>query len=113
MVVRDPGLPSLLGRYLYGDLCKGSLRSARLGLPLGSEDREEPIDVASVVSFGTDVCHRVYVVSIAGPVSRLQDGAPAQCPAPALRPAPRVRRSRPARRRRRRSAPTHARRWRR
>ena len=82
VVVRDPGLPSLLGRYLYGDLCKGRLRSARLALPSASEDREEPIDVASVVSFGTDACHRVYVVSIAGPVSRLQDGAATQCPAP-------------------------------
>jgi hypothetical protein len=81
VVVRDPGLPSLVGRYLYGDLCKGRLRSARLGLPSGPEDREEPIDVASVVSFGTDNCHRVYVVSIAGPVSRLQEGPAGQCPA--------------------------------
>ena len=47
-VVRDPGLPTLLGRYLYGDFCKGALRSvdlanagvgrARLGLDRGQLD---------------------------------------------------------------------------
>jgi glucose/arabinose dehydrogenase len=29
-VVRDPGLPSLRGRYVYGDFCQGRIRSARL-----------------------------------------------------------------------------------
>ena len=30
-VVRDPGLPSLLGRYLYADFCQNMIRSLRAG----------------------------------------------------------------------------------
>ena len=29
-IVRDPKLPALRGRYVYGDFCKGQIRSARL-----------------------------------------------------------------------------------
>ena len=29
-VVRDPGLPTLLGRYVYGDFCNAALRSVDL-----------------------------------------------------------------------------------
>ena len=32
-VVRDPGLPTLLGRYLYGDFCNATLRSVDLANP--------------------------------------------------------------------------------
>jgi glucose/arabinose dehydrogenase len=72
LVVRDPRLPSLDGRYLYGDLCKAGLRSfspspeepARDDRPLGPQ-------VERLVSFGTDNADRVYAVSIEGPVYRL------------------------------------------
>ena len=32
-VVRDPGLPTLLGRYVYGDFCASGLRSVDLAEP--------------------------------------------------------------------------------
>ena len=37
-VVRDPALPELYGRYVYGDYCKGELWSAALG-PAGATRR--------------------------------------------------------------------------
>ena len=41
-VVRDPGLPTLLGRYLYGDFCSTPLRSADLANPAGDTPSECP-----------------------------------------------------------------------
>jgi Glucose / Sorbosone dehydrogenase len=81
-VVRDAGLPTLLGRYLFGDNCAAGLRSADLAAgthePLG-------LDVDGLSSFGEDACGRILVVSLDGPVSRLVDGAPTPCD---LGPAP-------------------------
>jgi glucose/arabinose dehydrogenase len=76
-VVRDPGLPTLAGRYLYGDLCGSALRSIDLGDP--SSDRAEPLPIAQVTSFGQDACGRLYVASLRGPVSRIEDGAATPC----------------------------------
>jgi glucose/sorbosone dehydrogenase len=95
-VVRDPGLPTLSGRYIYGDLCLGSLRSITLG---GADDRVEPLAVQQPTSFGEDSQGRLYVASYRGPVYRIQDCAPGACPAPATpgpgagadRTAPRLR----------------------
>ncbi|HMJ32370.1 MAG TPA: PQQ-dependent sugar dehydrogenase [Baekduia sp.] len=71
-VVRDKGVPGLLGRYVYGDFCKGELRSARLSAGRAADDR--PIagldTVSGLDSFGEDAAGRVYVVSQSGPVYR-------------------------------------------
>jgi glucose/arabinose dehydrogenase len=71
-VVRDQAVPGLLGRYVYGDFCKGQLRSARLSAGRASQDR--PIaglkTVSGLASFGEDASGRVYVVSQSGPVYR-------------------------------------------
>jgi glucose/arabinose dehydrogenase len=71
-IVRDEGVPGLLGRYVYGDFCKGQLRSARLSARGAADDR--PIagvkTVSGLDSFGEDAAGRVYVVSQAGPVYR-------------------------------------------
>jgi glucose/arabinose dehydrogenase len=77
-VVRDPALPTLRGRYLYADLCLEKLRS--IVLPAGSGDREEDLTVPSTVSFGEDSCGHVYVASIAGQVSRIDDEPFSPCP---------------------------------
>jgi hypothetical protein len=77
-VVRDASLGDLYGRYLYGDLCSGQLRSFSLGNPYGS-DRGEGLAVENLNSFGQDSCGRVYVVSGSGTVSRLVGPAPAAC----------------------------------
>jgi hypothetical protein len=75
-VVRDPGLPTLNGRYLYGDAAISSLRSVVLP---DTDDRSEPLAVAELSSFGEDSCGRLYAASLRGPVYRIQDGAPTAC----------------------------------
>jgi Glucose / Sorbosone dehydrogenase len=97
-VVRDPDLPTLAGRYLYGDLCLSALRSTTLA---GDDDRAEALPVSRATSFGEDACGRVYVTSHDGPVFRIEDGPPSPCvfrslPTPTTPPAvdrtgPRVR----------------------
>jgi glucose/arabinose dehydrogenase len=70
-VVRDPGLPSLRGRYLYADLCEGELRSLVPHLERASGDRKLGLAVESPTSFGEDDAHRLYISSLSGPVFRL------------------------------------------
>ena len=71
-VVRDRSLGRAYGRYVYGDLCTGEIRSARLHTPRASGDRPLGVGrVEGVVSFGEDASGRVYVVSMAGQVYRL------------------------------------------
>ena len=79
-VVRDPGLPSLTGRYLYGDNCNGGLESVVLGAPGGPLDTG--LSVGALTSFGEDACGRIYTASLDGAVRRLQDGAPSPCSFP-------------------------------
>ena len=78
-VVRDPGLPSLAGRYLYGDAYVDSLHSTLLA---SDNDRVEPLTVPALSSFGEDACGRVYAASLNGPVYRVQDGAATPCTFP-------------------------------
>jgi hypothetical protein len=75
-VVRDPGLPSLAGRYLYGDLCKDEIQSASAN---GDPGTGTGMSVARLVSFGQDACARLYTVSLDGAVSRIRDGAGTRC----------------------------------
>lgn len=71
LVVRDPRLPALDGRYLYSDFCGGEIQSlvvvngkARQRLDLG-------VRVPMPSSFGEDGLRRVYVLSVDGSVYRL------------------------------------------
>ena len=68
-VVRDPKLPELEGRYLYGDLCDPAIRS--ITVPSGADDRPTGLSVDSLVSFGEDAGGCVYTVSLDGPVSKI------------------------------------------
>jgi glucose/arabinose dehydrogenase len=70
-VVRDPGLASLRGRYLYADLCEGQLRSLVPHRERASGDRKLGLAVTSPTSFGEDDANRLYVASLEGPVYRL------------------------------------------
>jgi glucose/arabinose dehydrogenase len=74
-VVRDPSLPRLRGRYVYGDYCAGELRSfvARPGRP-ARDDRPLGPHVDALSSFGEDSAGHVYVTSLEGPVYRLAAG---------------------------------------
>jgi glucose/arabinose dehydrogenase len=75
-VVRDRALPALLGRYVYGDLCKGELRSAKLAPGSASADAAIPgvAKIDQLSSFGEDARGRVYAVSLSGPVYRFAAG---------------------------------------
>jgi hypothetical protein len=86
-VVRDPGLPTLQGRYVFGDLAKPTVMSVALGPSGATGLRSEatlPVDAAS--SFGEDAAGHVYVASLNGPVYRIHD--PVQPAPPGGGPAP-------------------------
>jgi glucose/arabinose dehydrogenase len=70
-VVRDPSLPQLEGRYVYGDYCDSELRSFVPALTGARNDRRLGLQVESLVSFGEDADGRIYAVSLSGPVYRL------------------------------------------
>jgi glucose/arabinose dehydrogenase len=71
-VVRDKGVPGLEGRYVYGDFCKGQLRSAKLAPGSASDDKAIAgvAKVEQLSSFGEDARGRVYVTSLDGAVYR-------------------------------------------
>jgi glucose/arabinose dehydrogenase len=70
-VVRDPRLPALDGRYVYGDYCVGQLLSARLTPHGASAPRPLHLRVPALTSFGEDDAGRIYAASQNGPVYRL------------------------------------------
>jgi glucose/arabinose dehydrogenase len=70
-VVRDPALPSLRGRYLYGDFCAGELRSFVPAPGRARGDRSLGLSVPGLSSFGEGGGGEIYVTSIEGPVYRL------------------------------------------
>jgi hypothetical protein len=74
--VARAGAPRVLhGCHVYGDLCSGRLWSARLrGTSLVDDRRLRVPPVFSPVSFGKDARGRLYVVSLAGDVFRLEGG---------------------------------------
>jgi hypothetical protein len=72
LVARDPDLPGLFGRYLYGDVCSGSVWSARLARSGAASDvRRIGLRIPYLVSFGRDGLGRTYGVSLSGSVWRL------------------------------------------
>jgi len=73
VVVRDPQLPALAGRYVYGDFCAGRLRSFRVRGGRATGDRSvSNLHVGELSSFGQDARGRVYATSLSGPVYRLR-----------------------------------------
>jgi glucose/arabinose dehydrogenase len=70
-VVRDPSLPQLEGRYVYGDYCESELRSFVPALSGARNDRPLGLQVESLVSLGEDADGHIYAVSLNGPVFRL------------------------------------------
>ena len=71
-VVRDPALPALAGRYVYGDFCLGQIRAVRLRAGQATGDGGIGLPrVPNLSSFGEDARGRVYVVALDGPVYRL------------------------------------------
>jgi glucose/arabinose dehydrogenase len=82
LIVRDPRLPGLFGRYVYGDVCSGWVWSARLARSGAASDvRRLPLRIPYLVSFGRDGIGRPYAVSLSGYVWRLEARRPAARPA--------------------------------
>jgi glucose/arabinose dehydrogenase len=71
VVVRDPKLPGLRGRYVFGDYCKGDILSSQLRAGSARGTRSTGLHVESLSSFGEDALGRVYATSSSGPVYRL------------------------------------------
>jgi glucose/arabinose dehydrogenase len=70
-VVRDHSLPSLYGRYLFGDDCKSQIDSVKLSRGRARGNRPTGLSVNAMSSFGEDAAGHVYAVSLAGPVYRI------------------------------------------
>jgi glucose/arabinose dehydrogenase len=71
IVVRDPRLPALEGRYLYGDFCAGAISAVTLGGDRVASVEELDLMVPQLASFGVDGVGRVYATSLLGEVFRL------------------------------------------
>jgi glucose/arabinose dehydrogenase len=64
-VYRGKAVPSMRGRYLYGDYCNGTIWSLRSsGGKLRSGPRREPFTVAGLSSFGEDPAGELYATSL-------------------------------------------------
>jgi glucose/arabinose dehydrogenase len=70
-VVAGRSLPGLRGRYVYGDFCRGQVRSFAPQLGGARGDRPTGVNVPSLSSFGVDNGGRIYATSLDGPVYRL------------------------------------------
>jgi hypothetical protein len=88
-VVRDPSVPSLLGRFVFSDTVKSELWSARLATPRAEDIRLAGIAIPQASSFGEDAAGCVYVTQLGGAVSRIvENDARVPCGPPAAAPAP-------------------------
>jgi glucose/arabinose dehydrogenase len=76
-VVRDRNLPSLMGRYVYGDSCNGEIRSffPRVSTQEAVDDRAIGLALPGVTGFGIGSDGQIYLARSTGQLSRL--GTPA------------------------------------
>jgi glucose/arabinose dehydrogenase len=70
-VVRDRSLPSLYGRYLFGDDCKPQINSVKLSQGHAAGNHATGLSVPQMSSFGQDAAGHIYAVSLSGPVYRI------------------------------------------
>jgi glucose/arabinose dehydrogenase len=70
-VVRDRSLPSLYGRYLFGDNCRPQIESVELSRGTASGLRATGLEVSATSSFGEDGLGHIYLASLNGPVYRV------------------------------------------
>jgi glucose/arabinose dehydrogenase len=77
-IVRDPTLPALAGRYVYGDLCTGDIRSfiPHVGPQTATKDRSTGISLPGLTSFGRGLDGTIYLSQGNGDVSRMGPPAP-------------------------------------
>jgi hypothetical protein len=66
-IVRDESLPSLNGRYVYGDFFTGTIYSQLIQGPDSRDDAETGLTLRSIDSFGEDACGHLYATQLASP----------------------------------------------
>ncbi len=72
--VRDRSLPSLYGRYLFGDYCRSQIESVRLSRGGATGLRATGLNVSKRSSFGEDAQGHICIASLTGPVYRITNG---------------------------------------
>jgi glucose/arabinose dehydrogenase len=70
-VYRGEAIPSIQGRYFYGDYCAGTVWSFRIADGKAVEQRRERFAVERLTSFGEDEDGELYLVSHEGTIYRL------------------------------------------
>jgi glucose/arabinose dehydrogenase len=70
-VYRGKNVPSVAGRYFFGDYCTGTIWSLRVADGKATDVRRESFAVSSISSFGEDAAGELYFVSLNGPIYRL------------------------------------------
>ncbi len=73
-VSRDNSVSETAAKYLYADLCVGDIRS--IDASTGTADASTGLAVGSPVSFGQDGQCRLYVITGAGTISRIDSTTP-------------------------------------
>jgi glucose/arabinose dehydrogenase len=71
VVYRGNGIPGLTGTYLFTDYCQSRIRGIRVDGGRVSEQKVFDAEGDSLVSFGVDTAGEVYVLSLDGPIYRL------------------------------------------
>ncbi|HEX6420600.1 MAG TPA: PQQ-dependent sugar dehydrogenase [Acidimicrobiales bacterium] len=72
VVYRGAAIPGLTGAYLFTDYCDGRIRALRASGGATVEERTyDDLEGSELVSFGEDGEGEVYVLSIAGPIYRI------------------------------------------
>jgi glucose/arabinose dehydrogenase len=66
VVARDPRIPALAGRYLYGDYCSGKVTAVAVENGTVASSGDLGISVPELTSFGVDGLGRIYVTSFGG-----------------------------------------------
>jgi hypothetical protein len=77
-VYRGRAIPALRGRYVYGDLCSGTIWSLRRRPDGRAEVRREPVKLPLVSAFGQDPRGELHAVSLDGRSLALRPGRGAQ-----------------------------------
>jgi glucose/arabinose dehydrogenase len=73
-VVRDRSLPSLYGRYLFGDFCRPQIESVSLDHGRAGGLRATGLNVQGTSSLGQDGSGHIYVTSLQGGLYRILAG---------------------------------------
>ena len=73
-VVRDRSLPSLYGRYLFGDDCRPQIEAVALSPGKATDLHATGLKVSATTSFGEDASGHIYIASLNGPVYRITSG---------------------------------------